>query len=277
MKTEVVTITPAYAQSLLDKYLVPENQRNLMPSLVTSYANIMRAGLWNLTHQGIAISENGELIDGQHRLMAVIESGVTIQCNLSKGVAGENVIDAIDRGQERKVGQQLQLRHGYSNANLYSGVARVILEIAVTSFGKRMGKFSVGQCLRVLEVYGNEIKHCIDNRSKDSKIRNVPVIAAGAFALHAFPALSDFYSRLATGEGLVSGDPALAARRYILNVASAGSNGRDNTRVVLTCAKKDLMKEKYKIAQSSCVGTDFFIENQRRSNLKILKTCGYAE
>jgi hypothetical protein len=38
----------------------------------------MRAGRWQLTHQGIAFSSNRVLIDGQHRLWAVIISGVTV-------------------------------------------------------------------------------------------------------------------------------------------------------------------------------------------------------
>ena len=39
----------------------------------------MRNGLWELNGAAIVIDEFGNLIDGQHRLSAVVESGTTQQ------------------------------------------------------------------------------------------------------------------------------------------------------------------------------------------------------
>ena len=41
-------------------------------------ARDMKAGHWRLTHQGIAFDPAGVLIDGQHRLWAIVESDTTL-------------------------------------------------------------------------------------------------------------------------------------------------------------------------------------------------------
>lgn len=47
-----------------------------MKRLVSQYARDMRAGKWKCTHQGILLGKDDVVVDGQHRLLAVIECGV---------------------------------------------------------------------------------------------------------------------------------------------------------------------------------------------------------
>ena len=70
MHSELLTITPNEAS----KYLAnnPAN-RKINESVVRAMAEDMKAGRWMQTHQGIAISKTGRLLDGQHRLSAVIK------------------------------------------------------------------------------------------------------------------------------------------------------------------------------------------------------------
>lgn len=42
--------------------------------VVKGFAEAMSRGEWMVTHQGIAFSSAGVLVDGQHRLAAVIEA-----------------------------------------------------------------------------------------------------------------------------------------------------------------------------------------------------------
>lgn len=72
-KTDVVSmevreITPAMASEMLGHN---NGNRNLSPRKVQEYARTMSEGGWRLTHQGIAVSDSGNIIDGQHRLSAV--------------------------------------------------------------------------------------------------------------------------------------------------------------------------------------------------------------
>jgi hypothetical protein len=60
----------------------------------------MKSGTWRLTHQGIAFDESGNLVDGQHRLLAVISSSVPTRFWVFNGVSREAMI-AIDTGKAR--------------------------------------------------------------------------------------------------------------------------------------------------------------------------------
>lgn len=73
-------ITPQKAQELLDK-----NLANRVPTqrLIDRLARDMVDGNWQLTHQGIAINEMGQLLDGQNRMFAVVKSGATIKTRIT--------------------------------------------------------------------------------------------------------------------------------------------------------------------------------------------------
>lgn len=60
----------------------------------------MSRNAWPITHQGIAFDEFGQLIDGQHRLHAIVKSKKTIPCLVSTGIQFE-AVSVIDRGLKR--------------------------------------------------------------------------------------------------------------------------------------------------------------------------------
>lgn len=83
MKTDVMRINADIARHLLEKN---KSNRPIRLGVVKKYAREMADGRWYLTHQGIAIYDNGDIADGQHRLMAVIESGVEIDTLVTFGI-----------------------------------------------------------------------------------------------------------------------------------------------------------------------------------------------
>lgn len=108
METKVVTVTPEMARQWLTVNM--KGQRNVMKSTVHNYARQMRNGTWRLTHQGIAFDELGELIDGQHRLNAVIEANIPVQMNVTYDVhrkPGE--VFTIDMGRKRTYSNVVQM------------------------------------------------------------------------------------------------------------------------------------------------------------------------
>lgn len=111
METKVVTVTPELAREWLEKNM--ERNRPVMKGTVHGYARLMKAGGWNLTHQGIAFDEDGKLMDGQHRLHAVVEANVPVQMNVTYNVRhtpGEAF--TIDMGRKRT----------YANITMMSGI-----------------------------------------------------------------------------------------------------------------------------------------------------------
>ena len=97
MNTIIETITPKKAKDLLDR-----NTRNrpISNSRVRYYSSLMKQGKWRLTHQGLAISDTGIIIDGQHRLLAIIESNMPIDFNVTYGV-NDDSFKYVDVGYTR--------------------------------------------------------------------------------------------------------------------------------------------------------------------------------
>lgn len=67
---------------------------------VKRLARDIQAGRWRLTHQGIAFDTDGLLIDGQHRLWAIIEAGTSITTRVFFNEPPENR-HVLDSGQRR--------------------------------------------------------------------------------------------------------------------------------------------------------------------------------
>jgi hypothetical protein len=78
MELHEITITPDMAEKMLQYNIC---NRPLSKSIVTNYSNMMKKGEWYFSHQAIAFSEDDNskliLVDGQHRLAAVVLSGIT--------------------------------------------------------------------------------------------------------------------------------------------------------------------------------------------------------
>ena len=118
----VVEMTPALAQDLLAK-----NKRNrpIRKARVERYANEMINGRWQLNGETIIISDEGNLMNGQHRLHAVVSSGATVYMLLAEGV-DEAAFSTMDSGLTRTAGDVLGMR-GISNFNQVSALTRLTL------------------------------------------------------------------------------------------------------------------------------------------------------
>lgn len=107
MKIESKAITPAMAQGWLEAANV--SNRRLSPYTVSKYAADMASGHWRNTHQNaIAFYADGALADGQHRLAAVVKSGVPVTMFVATGLDRADG-PAIDQGRSRSVGDGLVL------------------------------------------------------------------------------------------------------------------------------------------------------------------------
>lgn len=105
MDLSVETITAKQAE----KYLTfNSNNRPLRKRLVEQYAKDMQAGNWRLTHQGVAFNCDGTLLDGQHRLAAIVQSGVTVQMLVARGVDSRSQL-VMDDHAKRSAGDALSL------------------------------------------------------------------------------------------------------------------------------------------------------------------------
>jgi len=99
MQIGIEVVTPEQAKLWLSHNI---NNRNVRRHIVTKYVRELLAGNWKLTHQGVAFNCDGSLKDGQHRLTAIAESGVSARMVVARGLQDEAVV-YVDRGSKRGI------------------------------------------------------------------------------------------------------------------------------------------------------------------------------
>ena len=128
-KVEVVTMTPEFAKELLEKN--PRN-RNLSPRNVNRLSREMANGRFRFNGDAIRIRNDGSLADGQHRLAACIDSGVSFETILMRGLDDDDVV-TIDTGRSRSTGDSLSVAYGLSKAALVSSSTRFLVGLATNN------------------------------------------------------------------------------------------------------------------------------------------------
>lgn len=143
-------ITPEIAKAMLDANI---GNRKINKAQVEMLAGAMERGEWRLTHQGIAFYEDGTLADGQHRLQAIIESGVTASFMVARGLPKEEQsVMALDAGKLRTFKDACSIS-GKSVNNAWVVVAKGV------EFGfKRRPKLTFKQQLDLVEKYRDALE-----------------------------------------------------------------------------------------------------------------------
>jgi hypothetical protein len=122
-------LTPDIAKKMLENN---PNNRSIRKSKVNTLANAIRRGEWVLTHQGIATSNDGTLIDGQHRCMAVIEADIPIPTLVTTGIS-DPIFHAVDNHSARGNHDYLScVGYSSSEAKTIASIARMVHAFAET-------------------------------------------------------------------------------------------------------------------------------------------------
>ena len=114
MKIEQINVTPALATTLLQENI---RNRNLSQRRVAAYAAEMTAGNWLDDGAPIRIAASGRLLDGQHRLAAIVRSGCTISLVMISGLDEETQL-VSDTGKPRSFADFLGVRDYPNNVAL---------------------------------------------------------------------------------------------------------------------------------------------------------------
>lgn len=114
IKTKMVLVTPQKAGRWLKSNT---KNRDVREAHVERLASDMSAGRWMVTHQGVAFNCDGTLLDGQHRLLAVVKSGTSQWMCVTNGLPASSVA-AIDDHQKRSIGDSLKIVHGVTAPNI---------------------------------------------------------------------------------------------------------------------------------------------------------------
>lgn len=107
MNIRITDVTPENAKALLE--LNTNNFRNVTKNIVSKYAHAMKLGFWEENGEPIQIYDDGTLANGQHRLMAIVESGVTLK-NVVIVTGIKKSVSTFDKGKTRTTVQQAKAK-----------------------------------------------------------------------------------------------------------------------------------------------------------------------
>ena len=120
---EIKNVTPALAASWLGTM---RRNRKLSAPRVKRYAQAMKDGLWKLNGQNIIFDKDGVLIDGQHRLQAVLVADCDVQMGVMRGV-DPTAWDTVDWGRARTLTDALTAK-GRTGASLLGPTLRFLYQ-----------------------------------------------------------------------------------------------------------------------------------------------------
>ena len=108
IKFELTTITPDMARSWLNNN--NEGNRSIKSQVVNKYARDLTDKKWRVTHQCIAFDSTGMLVDGQHRLSAVVFANQSMMAYVACYQTAESAMKLpIDMQAKRAVYDVLQV------------------------------------------------------------------------------------------------------------------------------------------------------------------------
>lgn len=219
---EAITITLEHISPETAAEYLKHNVKNRKPRprQVEILKRDMVADAWRLTHQGIAFGESGALghsplLDGQHRLLAIVASGRTIPCLVFRGLP-DNAQETTDMGQARSLAENLQLYDGEKNVN----VLVALVNATAQCWARYDARVSLPQTREILKLFPKlRLLAMINTTKYPAPFRMTPVIAACAIAVHKWPQdAASFHDSYQQGLHLHAEHPAHHLRNYCLSL-----------------------------------------------------------
>ncbi|MGI5121467.1 hypothetical protein ACQEU5_18325 [Marinactinospora thermotolerans] len=222
MQANIVSVTPEIAKKWLERN---QNNRPLSRTTVEQLVKQIKRGEWQLTHQGIAFDESGRLLDGQHRLHAIIKAGATVEMMVFQG-APSSSFTVLDTGRKRTGKDVLSLSGEANTAHLASALRGLYL-YQTNPDSAWSGSHSIvsnEQLVEILEANPGMREALLKAAAINRAIRmTITAATIGWYVTSkARPDIdqSAWLEGLTTGADLKVGDPRLTLRNTTLSLAA---------------------------------------------------------
>lgn len=227
------TVTPERAQEFLD-----QNRTN-RPARVTKvreYVTDMEAGNWRETGDPIRFDTTGRLIDGQHRLTAQVQSGVTLVHLVIRGLPPE-VQDVLDQGAKRSVSDTLKFNGVKSHTSAIAPALRLLATWdagLITTAGSSAIITTTNSVVKDLLTKYPEVQDHVAwarRATKDLGLTPAPLaVSRNLMDRVADQAtVEEFWAGVEGLEATRPGDPRLALRKWGRNRVSRANGRMDNS------------------------------------------------
>ena len=221
IETSVEVITPKVAEQML------QNNNNNRPVNEDNLAFIMKAmkdSNFQLTGEAIKFSSGGTLLDGQHRLMAIVKSKVPCKMLVVRGLE-EGVFKFLDTGRKRTAADVLHINGVSYSTNTAALINFVLLYKSgnarnFSSKNKRGGKqISNFDIAEFYEKNKESIDYSLQLAVKSKcKLMSKSQLAGWHYILKglSFHEADEFCSKFAEGANLAKTSPIFAIREKLM-------------------------------------------------------------
>lgn len=129
----VVDISPELARQWLNLNI---GNRPTSQVHVAKIERAIKDGKWKMTGDAIRFSKTGKLIDGQHRLQAILNSGMTVTCVVMRDL-DDAIFDVIDSGRSRQKSDVLFIELGLpvETCKMLASAATLIIDYEKGQYG----------------------------------------------------------------------------------------------------------------------------------------------
>lgn len=215
----VYLVTPEIAAKWLERNNRLVKNRPVNKVRVQFYADAISRGEWKLNGDTIRFSSDGDLIDGQHRLMACLVSGTSFYSFVVFGL-DKTVFDTIDNGMMRTSAHTLAIR-GEKNCAELSGALTLLWKYLSRSVQNSNMRPTNQQIERMLDHHPN-MRDAVSLSVGKSSRRIMSTKAIAAFMYYAagkidYEKRDKFFEFLITGASMTEGHPVLLLRDRLLS------------------------------------------------------------
>jgi hypothetical protein len=231
MKAELKTITPEWAAEILAEKNI--GNRPMSRLHVDALAKEIKRGSWKVNGDTICINDR-RLIDGQHRLAAVVKAGMCIQSFVIEGIPCD-VFDTKDVGKRRSMGDTLGVRGEKNSTRLAS--ALVLIDRYLSGRADIATRYTNTEIGEILQRHP-EARKSIQTGITSKSLMSPSVLDACHYLFSKKdPVLADeFVEKVTRGAGLEDGSPwYLLRERLVKN--SLSSAKLDRPHLMALCIK----------------------------------------
>jgi hypothetical protein len=234
LEAELIRVTPKLAEELLTRNV--DLNRRVNRALVERYATDMRNGDWSEENgETIKIAKDGTLLDGQHRLSAVVESGRTVRFLVVRNVEMD-ALATVDTGKSRSFADVLHMQ-GQDNARRVAAASKYVWHYENGSMLSSGRAVSHALLAKVLEDHPDLPIAVEEVHSYRPSIQPASVLAfVYSLAKERHPRrAAQWLAMVQEGEGLKKSDAAWHLRERLLH-ARTGRGAREQLRIPYVAA-----------------------------------------
>lgn len=221
-RVELMDVTASVAKHMLDSNA--DNQRNIRPVKVEQYARDILARHWPITGDTIKVNTRGEMMDGQHRMLAVLQAAtikpdicVKMLVAFNVDPAAMAVLDTnVPRGLHDMVGITFQTKQSH----LVAAVVRRVIQWEQGNYVGASGRNGgVPTHTEALERLSKDLEGFVaaSARGRDVQQAKLAPGAPSGTAFYLFRQVHpehahQFFDFLISGANLSEGSPILTLR-----------------------------------------------------------------